>query len=157
MEVKSAKSKEKEKKNWLMPVILIVSALIIGGIVSFSITSGKVQAFVQGLGEEEPVETTVPLEEFLINLSPAKAEKGQYLKIELSVYSLEKDAQVVIDKNIPQIRDAVISVLRTKTSDTVFQEEEGSLVLKKELISRINETLGEPVVSDVFITNIIMQ
>ncbi|ALV22033.1 flagellar basal body-associated FliL family protein [Carnobacterium antarcticum] len=155
MEVQS--TKDKEKKKWLKPLIIIVSALIIGGIVSFSITSGKVQAFVQRLGEEEKIETTVPLEEFLVNLSPGETGKGQYLKIELSVYSLEEDAQELIDKNIPQIRDAVISVLRTKTSDTVFQEEEGSLVLKKELISQINETLGNAVIRDVFITNIIMQ
>lgn len=149
--------KEKKGTKHVLLIVIILAAVVIGAIVTFGFTSGKAAEIVKGLSEKEVVETTVPLEEFLINLAPEKSGKENYLKIELSVYSTDKEAEEKINANIPQIRDAVINVLRTKTADSVFQEEENSLVLKKELISQINERLGMPMVSDVFITNIVMQ
>ncbi|MGB6178884.1 flagellar basal body-associated FliL family protein [Carnobacterium sp.] len=148
---------ETKKKNWLLPVIVIVSTLIIGGVISFGFTSGKVQAFMKNLSEEKVVETTVPMEEFLINLTSEKDKKEQFLKIELAVYSDEKDSQEVIVAKTPQIRNAIINVLRKQTSETVFGEDQELIALKQELISQINKSLGKPVISDIFITNIIMQ
>ncbi|WP_034552253.1 flagellar basal body-associated FliL family protein [Carnobacterium funditum] len=156
-EKKNDGNENKKKKRWLVPMIIIVVTLIIGGIVSFGFTSGKAQAFVENLKEEKEVEITVPLEEFLINLTPETGKKEQFLKIELSVYSSEKDSQEVIDTKIPQIRNAVINVLRKQTADTVFGEDQELIALKQELISQINKALGKPVISDIFITNIIMQ
>ena len=57
-----------------------------------------------------------------------------------------------------ELRDTVISVLRKKTVDTIFIEEEASnLVIKKELIDAINQKLDTDVVSDIYITNIVTQ
>lgn len=155
--MKTEDKKEKKGTKRLLIIVAILGAIVIGAVVSFGVTSGKAAEIIEGLSKKEVVETTVPLEEFLINLAPEKSGRGNYLKIELSVYSTEKDAEEEINKNIPQIRDAVINVLRTKSADSVFQKEEDSLVLKKELISQINKTLDEPLISDVFITNIVMQ
>lgn len=155
--MKTEDKKEKQGTKRLLIIVAILGAIVIGAVVSFGVTSGKATEIIEGLSKKEVVETTVPLEEFLINLAPEKSGRGNYLKIELSVYSTEKDAEEEINKNIPQIRDAVINVLRTKSADSVFQKEEDSLVLKKELISQINKTLDEPLISDVFITNIVMQ
>lgn len=155
--MKTEDKKEKQGTKRLLIIFAILGAIVIGAVVSFGVTSGKAAEIIEGLSKKEVVETTVPLEEFLINLAPEKSGRGNYLKIELSVYSTEKDAEEEINKNIPQIRDAVINVLRTKSADSVFQKEEDSLVLKKELISQINKTLDEPLISDVFITNIVMQ
>ncbi|MGX7393769.1 flagellar basal body-associated FliL family protein [Carnobacterium mobile] len=155
--MKTEDKKEKQGTKRLLIIVAILGAIVIGAVVSFGVTSGKAAEIIEGLSKKEVVETTVPLEEFLINLAPEKSGRGNYLKIELSVYSTEKDAEEEINKNIPQIRDAVINVLRTKSADSVFQKEEDSLVLKKELISQINKTLDEPLISDVFITNIVMQ
>lgn len=148
---------ETKKKNWFLPVIVIVSTLIIGGVISFGFTSGKAQAFMKNLSEEKVVETTVPMEEFLINLTSEKGKKEQFLKIELAVYSDEKDSQEVIVAKTPQIRNAIINVLRKQTPETVFGEDQELIALKQELISQINKSLGKPVISDIFITNIIMQ
>ncbi|WP_192986255.1 flagellar basal body-associated FliL family protein [Carnobacterium mobile] len=155
--MKTEDKKEKQGTKRMLIIVAILGAIVIGAVVSFGVTSGKAAEIIEGLSKKEVVETTVPLEEFLINLAPEKSGRGNYLKIELSVYSTEKDAEEEINKNIPQIRDAVINVLRTKSADSVFQKEEDSLVLKKELISQINKTLDEPLISDVFITNIVMQ
>lgn len=155
--MKTEDKKEKQGTKRLLIIVAILGAIVIGAVVSFGVTSGKAAEIIEGLSKKEVIETTVPLEEFLINLAPEKSGWGNYLKIELSVYSTEKDAEEEINKNIPQIRDAVINVLRTKSADSVFQKEEDSLVLKKELIEQINKTVGMSLISDVFITNIVMQ
>ena len=79
------------------------------------------------------------------------------MKIELSVYSTEKDSQEVITAKIPQIRNAIINVLRKQTAETVFGDDQELITLKQELISQTNKSLGKPVIDDIFITNIIMQ
>ncbi|WP_414838999.1 flagellar basal body-associated protein FliL [Carnobacterium sp. TMP28] len=149
--------KKKKKKKWLIPVIIIVANVVIIGVIVFGFTSGKAQTLIKSLKEEKKVETTVPLEEFLVNLSSENEKKEQFLKIELSVYSDEKDSQELIISKTPQIRNAIINVLRKQTAETIFGEDQTLLVLKKELINQINESLDEKIVSDIFITNIIMQ
>lgn len=151
------KDEMKQKKTWLLPVFVILVTLIIGGVLSFGFTSGKVQAFVKDFGEEKDVETTVPLTEFLINLASEKNKREQFLKIELSVYSTEKDSQELIEAKMPQIRDAAISVLRKQTADTIFGADQELKGLKEALITQINQTLGKPIIKNVFITNIVMQ
>ncbi|MCA9766129.1 MAG: flagellar basal body-associated FliL family protein [Carnobacterium sp.] len=156
-EENSGKKQTKKKKKWLIPVVIIIANVMIIGVIVFGFTSGKAQALIKDLKEEKKVETTVPLEEFLINLSSEKEGKDQFLKIELSIYSDEKDSQELIVAKTPQIRNAIINVLRKQTAETIFGEDQKLLALKKELINQINESLDEPVVSDIFITNIIMQ
>lgn len=155
--MKTEDKKEKQGSKRLLIIVVVLVAVVVGALVSFGVTSGKAAEIIENLSKKEEIETTVPLEEFLINLAPEKSGQGNYLKIELSVYSTEEDAEEEINKNIPQIRDAVINVLRTKSADSVFQKEEDSLLLKKELIDQINKALDEPLISDVFITNIVMQ
>ena len=55
------------------------------------------------------------------------------------------------------MRDAIISVLRNKSTANIFDESEGVLVIKQEIISKINQSLGSEVASDLYITNIVMQ
>ena len=43
----------KSKKRWLLPVIVMVSTLIVGGVITLGFTSGKVQAFVKNWSEEK--------------------------------------------------------------------------------------------------------
>lgn len=146
----------KKKKKWLIPIMMIVT-LIIGGMITFGFTSGKVQAFVKNVKEEKKVETTIPLEEFLVNLAPEQGKSQQFLKIEIAVHSNKKDAQEQIDANIPQIRNAIITVLRKQTADIIYGEDQELTAFKKELATQVNQSLDEPVISEVFITNIIMQ
>lgn len=157
MENKGKESMEKKKKKkWLIPVIMLVT-LVIGGVISFGFTSGKVQAFVENIKEEKEVETTVPLEEFLINLAPEQGKREQFLKIEMSLYSKQEDAQEEIDANIPQIRNAIINVLRKQTAEIIYGEDQELTAFKKELVTQVNKSLDRPIISEIFITNIIMQ
>ena len=146
----------KGKKKWIW-IVIVFLAIAIGGVVSFGFTSGKAQDIISNLAKEEVVETTVPLEEFLINLDSGTSVKKNFLKIELSLHSSREGAGELLTANVDQIRDTVISVLRKKTEDTVFKEEENKLLLKQELKEAINAQLDEEIVDDIFITNIVTQ
>lgn len=155
--MESGKTKTtKGKKKWIW-IVIVFLAIAIGGVVSFGFTSGKAQAIISDLSKEEVVETTVPLDEFLINLDSGTSVKKNFLKIELSLHSSKEGAEEKLSANVAQIRDSVISVLRKKTEDTVFKEEESTLVIKKELIGAINNKLDEDIVDNIFITNIVTQ
>ncbi|MBC9824478.1 flagellar basal body-associated FliL family protein [Carnobacterium inhibens] len=155
MEAEKGKA-TKGKKKWLWIIIILV-AVVIGALVSFGFTSGKAQDIISNLAKEEVVETTVPLEEFLINLDSGTSVKKNFLKIELSLHSSREGAGELLTANVDQIRDTVISVLRKKTETTVFKEEENNLLLKQELKEAINAQLDEEIVDDIFITNIVTQ
>lgn len=147
-------TKSKKKRLWAT-IILIVIVII--GVISYGFISGKAQVIISDLFKEEIVETTVPLEEFLINLDSGTSVKKNFLKIELSVHSSTEGAEEKLTAEMAQIRDSVISVLRKKTEDTVFEEEDTKLLIKKELIAAINTKIDEELVDDIFITNIVTQ
>lgn len=155
MKTEEAKA-AKGKKKWIMIVIVFI-AIVIGAVVSFGFTSGKAQGIISDLTKEEVVESTVPLDEFLINLDSGNSAKKDFLKIELSLYSTKEGAEELLNANVAEIRDTIISVLRKKTEETVFIEEENHLVIKKELIDAVNKKLGTDVVKDIYITNIVTQ
>lgn len=146
----------KGKKIWIW-IVIVFLAILIGAIVSFGFTSGKAQAIISDLSKEEVVEITVPLDEFLINLDSGTSVKKNFLKIELTLHSSKEGAEEKLTSNIAQIRDSVISVLRKKTEDTVFKEEDTKLLIKEELIEAINSKIDEDLVDDIFITNIVTQ
>lgn len=146
----------KGKKIWIW-IVIVFLAILIGAIVSFGFNSGKAQAIISDLSKEEVVEITVPLDEFLINLDSGTSVKKNFLKIELTLHSSKEGAEEKLTSNIAQIRDSVISVLRKKTEDTVFKEEDTKLLIKEELIEAINSKIDEDLVDDIFITNIVTQ
>jgi flagellar FliL protein len=155
-------SEERQTKKLNFPkVLLMVVGLVVlmvgGGIAGSLFTSGKASEIVSGISKKEEQNITVPQDEFLINLKTGAEGKKSYLKIELSLSTLSQDNEVVLTENSAQVRDAIIGVLRNKTSDNIFDEAEGTLVIKNEIIAQVNQKLGTEVVSDVYVTNIVMQ
>ncbi|SFH51379.1 flagellar basal body-associated FliL family protein [Pisciglobus halotolerans] len=151
----SGKTDNKLKKILIVVIILLV--LSVGSLLGIGLKSGKAKEMVEAAMNPE-VETTVPLEEFLVNLDEDKAVGSQYLKIELSVYSMDKEAEKLLTENAAQVRDAVITVLHSQTPETIFKKDQsGSLIVKHEIVEKINDVLEQPIVQDVYITNIVVQ
>ena len=155
--MKSEEAKPAKGKKKISIIITILLAIAVGAVVSFGFTSGKATEIIKGFSEKEVVESTVPLEEFLINLDSGESVKKNFLKIELSLYSTKEDADVLLNANVAEIRDTIISDLRKKSVDNVFVEAEDKLIIKKELIEAINKKLDTDAVEDIFITNIVTQ
>lgn len=149
-----------EPKNKLKPVLIVVIILLlltIGTLLGIGFSTGKIQEVTATVFDSSE-EVTVPLEQFLVNLTPGESNKDQYLQIELSIHSSQKDAEATITEKTAQVRDAVIAVLRNKTSDSLYTaSEDGELVIKSELKTKINQEIGLDLVNEVYITNIVTQ
>ena len=155
MEKETSKSGNKLKPILIVVVILLV--LTIGTLLGIGFSTGKIQEVTATMFDSSE-EVTVPLEQFLVNLTPGESNKNQYLQIELSIYSSQKEAEATITERTAQIRDAVITVLRDKTADSLYSTtDEGTLALKNELKDNINKVVGTELVNEVYITNIVTQ
>lgn len=144
-------------KNFLLAIFLIPVLVAVGVMAGHNFTSaeqaGGDVAFAK---EEKEEEITVPLEEFLVNMNSSSG-RSNYVRMEISLSSTEEEFETIVHTNLAKVRDAIIYDLYSRTSDSVFEEEKGMFALKNSLKNRINETLGEDLVKEVYITNIVMQ
>ncbi|MCE5311925.1 MAG: flagellar basal body-associated FliL family protein, partial [Nitrospiraceae bacterium] len=94
------------------------------------------------------------LEPFVVNLNDPSGTR--FLKVSIQ---LELSSAALLEKakaRIPQLRDSVITLLTSKTSDTVMSPE-GKLQIKDEISLRATQVLGENSVKNVFLTDFVMQ
>jgi flagellar protein FliL len=94
------------------------------------------------------------LEPFVVNLNDAGGPK--FLKVSIQ---LELSGPALMEKakqKSPQLRDAVITLLTSKTSESLFPPE-GKLQLKDEINVRMNQILGPNTVKNVYLTDFVMQ
>lgn len=155
----AADTKNKGSKSKIIIISLAVVILLLGGFVGYSLLSDSSEIpFISKLTEEpEPVEVQVPLEEFLVNVSDENGNDTAIVKLEVSVSSYEEGAEELINQEIAKVRDAVIHVVSNESIDTLLKRENGSFVIKNDLKNRINESFGEDIIDEVYITNILTQ
>ena len=154
---------EKEKGGSSKMVLIIVTAIVIFALISGAVFVGYTVATKQAgknnsdTSESNVVEkeATLDLKEFLVSLSDEG--KSKYVKVSIFLGSDEKNKklQKELTAKVPQIRDCINNTLRTKKS-TDFTTE-GEARLKEEIIVKINETLSNGKVADVYFSSIIVQ
>ena len=94
------------------------------------------------------------LDPFVVNLGDQGATK--FLKVSMQ---LELSSPAILESakgKTPQIRDAVINLLTSKTSDSLMSPE-GKLQLKDEINMMANQILGNNTVKNVYLTEFVMQ
>jgi flagellar FliL protein len=145
--------KKKKGKNLILIIIIAVAVLAGGAGAFFFFTKSSNKA--QKAEETKAAEgVTFALEPFVVNLSDPTGTR--FLKVSLQ---LELAGPAVMEKakaKTPQIRDAIITLLTSKTSDALISPE-GKLQLKDEINIRINQVLGENSVKNVYLTDFVMQ
>ncbi|WP_028273851.1 flagellar basal body-associated FliL family protein [Atopococcus tabaci] len=144
-------------KNILLAVILIPVLVAVGVVAGYYFTSadqaGGESVFAK---EEEKEAITVPLEEFLVNMKSSSGSMN-YVRMEITLSGTSEEFEETVNANLAKVRDAVIHNMYLRTSDSIFEETEGMTALKNTLKDRINDTLGDDFVNEVYITNIVMQ
>lgn len=148
--------KQSIPKLVLIAVILMV-LMVGGGMISSLMTNGLATEWIANLNKKDAESILVPQEEFLVNLKSNDGSLDDFLKIEMSVETTDEDNGAILTEKAAIVRDAIISVLRNKSTANIFDESEGVLVIKQEIISKINQSLGSEIASDLYITNIVMQ
>lgn len=141
----------------ILIAIILVALMVGGGTIGSLITTGKAKEWITSFNKKEVESILVPQEEFLVNLKSNDGSLNDFLKIEMSVETTDEENGAILTEKAAIVRDAIISVLRNKSTTNIFDESEGVLVIKQEIILKINQSLGSEVASDLYITNIVMQ
>lgn len=105
-------------------------------------------------GEMKGYKDLVTLPTFVVNLADPLGRR--YLKLTMDVEVSDEKAVAELKANESKIRDAVILLLSSKS----FQELstiESKIMLKKQLVERLNQVLGGPKVLRVFFTEMVVQ
>lgn len=154
---------EKEKGSNSKLTIIIVTAIVIFALISgavfvgYTVATKQVSKNSNEASESNVVEkeATLNLDEFLVNLSDEGKSKFIKVKVSLGSNLENKDLQEELTAKIPQIRDCINKVLRTKKS-TDFKTE-GDALLKEEMIVKVNELLNSGKITNIYFTDIIVQ
>ena len=157
--------KKKSKLKWII-LILVVLLIAGGGFVAFEL--GLLEKFtgsVQSAGGNVRTNTlsaanapsnlnTATLPPFLVNLSDPLGRR--YIKLELEVELIAPSVARELEAQNPRIRDSLIMLLSSKTYSELSAPE-GKLLLKNEILDRINQVLGGPKVTQVFFNDLVIQ
>jgi flagellar protein FliL len=148
------KSKLSVKKILIMGFLGLV--LIGGGLVAFILMTDEPPVDNEALAGQVSLHNrvTMPLEPFLVNLADKESRRYLKLKVELEVDS-EPTAKE-LEKFMPNIRDALILLLSSKTYLDISSFE-GKQQLKKEIKQRVAALPSGKKVSSVFFTEFVAQ
>jgi flagellar FliL protein len=146
-----------KKGNSLKLILIIVGLSVLlsgGGIFAFVMLSGKhVNAGEAGQKETEKVDTVLfPFEPFVVNLSAP----GRYLKVTVQFELEDASYHDMVTQKVPILRDAVITLLSSKSTEAVSGPE-GKFQLKDEILYRVNQSVGKDIVKNVYFTEFVMQ
>ena len=142
------------KKRPPMMIIIAVAAVVILAVGFFVVqkVSAKSKHEVKKV-EKGPVLT---LDEFLVNLADPGSDHFLKVTVGLELNKEKGKTPETMKEDTPQIRDAVLSSLASKTRDQVGPQA-GREKLKEEIKKRVNEALGEDDVQGVYFTNFVTQ
>ncbi|MCP4716317.1 MAG: flagellar basal body protein FliL [Deltaproteobacteria bacterium] len=151
----------KKKSPMMLIIIIVMAALVIGGggAVAFLMLKDKGDA---GKDAQPPAEEVAPttlgkivkLESFVVNLSGSGGRN--YLKIDISLELSSEAVEEEINNRMPQVKDAVLMLLSTRTYDDI-KSSQGKLVLKEELLMRLNTYLQAGVIKNIYFTSFVVQ
>ncbi len=91
---------------------------------------------------------------FTVNL--ADRDTDAYARVAITLELSNEKVKQEVDKRLPIIKDAIIDVISSKTSSFV-RTPEGRESLRLELIRRINTTLFEGGVRNIYFTEFVVQ
>ncbi len=100
----------------------------------------------------DPKELLFPLNAFVVNLG----KPGKFLKVNMQLELADPEVKPLIEGKVPQIRDSIIMLLGNKTAASVTTAE-GKLRTKDEINFRLNQILGDNLVTNVYFTEFVMQ
>lgn len=138
-------------------ITVVISGTIL--IITFKEPSKTVtQTIVVKEAASEEIGPLVPLgNEIIVNLpSELEGEGEHYLKVNVTLEVDNEKVTEEVTKRVPQIRDLLISILRSKTKEKI-DEKEGKDLVRSEIINSINSFLVLGKVKNVFFEDFVIQ
>ncbi|WP_319763285.1 flagellar basal body-associated protein FliL [Maridesulfovibrio sp.] len=97
---------------------------------------------------------TVTLPTFVVNLADPLGRR--YLKLGIDVEVVSEEAVAELSKKEPMVKDTLILLLSSKTFQDLSTME-SKILLKKEIVDRLNQILGGSKVLQVYFTDMVIQ
>lgn len=159
---------KKSKAKWFILLFLI---LLLGG-VGYSVWHfGLVEKFLGGAGETAPKPAqsakteqkfapapsagrVVSLKPFTTNLSDPLGRR--FIKVSLGLEVANAQVEQELQQQEPRVNDSILMLLSSKTYADLATVE-SKLILKNEIAARLNQILGGPKITQVFITDLVIQ
>ena len=105
----------------------------------------------ESLEGEEVLGAIFPLETFVVNLSG-----GRYIRCQVQLEMTQRDVPKKMYAKIVPVRDAIITMLSSKTADDV-NAAKGKESLKSDIKDKVNELLRKQEVKNVYFTQFVVQ
>jgi flagellar FliL protein len=103
-------------------------------------------------GKDKAPSNNVALPPFVVNLADPNARR--YLKVVLDVEMTSNPE--LLEANMAKVRDSLLLLLSSKTSQDLATLE-GKITLRKEIVDRLNQALGQAKVARVYFTDFVIQ
>lgn len=142
--------------KWVLIVVGLLAVLGGGGAGAFFyLSGGKQEADAKPTAEAvDPGVIDMQMDPFLVNLSDPGG--GHYLKATLTVELENQRAADWINARLPRVRDRVLLLLSSKTSEDLLSAE-GKFRLRDDVLRAINEVMGEDRATAIYLTEFVVQ
>jgi len=145
---------KKSNKGLFLVIGIIVLALAGGGAAYVLLFSNKGEGHPESKKEEkkDTKSALIALDSFVVNL----AEQGRFLKVTMQFEIGDAANQQMVTEKTPQVRDAIITLVSSKSAESVSSPE-GKFQLKDEILLRANQAVGKDVFKNLYFTEFVMQ
>ncbi|MCX7913345.1 MAG: flagellar basal body-associated FliL family protein [Thermodesulfovibrionales bacterium] len=138
-------------------IIIIAIALLVfggGGFFAYSTFFGSQskEGSAQKTEKSKTKSAMMPLDPFILNL----AEHGRFLKLTIQLELSDAANQPLATERIPQLRDAIITLVSSKSAESLSSPE-GKFLLKDEILLRANQAVGKDIFKNLYFTEFVMQ
>ena len=156
-------------KRTLVIVGAVFLLLMFGTGIAFFVLWGKVSASKSNniASHENVAESTLstsplstgrkkvfPLKTFVVNLADTGGKR--YLRLGMVLELDDVALASEIEENLPHVRDKILMLLPSKTFDDI-KTFEGKMMLKKEIMNRLNSILKEGKISNLYFEEFVVQ
>lgn len=141
-------------KNLLIIIGILVLSLAGGAFAYMHFAGGKGKTEEAKSEDKKATVKTVliALDPFVVNL----AEQGRFLKVTMQFELGDALNQPRVAEKTPQLRDAIITLVSSKSADAVSSPE-GKFQLKDDLLLRANQAMGKDFFKNLYFTEFVMQ
>ncbi|WP_457642085.1 flagellar basal body-associated FliL family protein [Persephonella sp.] len=164
-ENKDQEQEEKKggKKKLLIILLLLVIILVGGGGAAYKFLvldkqqkeeENKAEKIQEEIKDIENLGIMFEVGTFIVNLADKDADR--FLKITIILEIENEQVKMEVEKRLPQIKDAITTLLFTKKSKEL-KTAEGIELLKEEIIKRVNAILPLGGVKNVYFTDFVIQ
>lgn len=158
---------QKKKKGWLKWILLLVIILVLGGggyyaynkyFASSPDQDNNNATTEQASAKQEEADSSnsqmISIDPFVVNLADPLGKR--FLKVALDLEVKNSKVASEVDQNMPKIKDSLLLLLSSKSYSQLASMEK-KILLKREIIKRLNQILGKSKVLAVYFTEFVIQ